>query len=278
MDETSEPGYPPERRPSFTPGPGYRPRRDPGYPPGRDPGYPPERRPSFTPGPDYQPPRDQDYRRPPQPGYPYQSSRARFPAPGPGESAGERTGGAEGNERLTTWTGVLLLILLAAEGVTILSVHRLITAHFFLGMLLLGPVAVKLASVCYRFFRYYAGSVPYRRKGPPAPLLRLIGPLIVASTVGVFGSGVALAITGPGPGDHLWLFLHKGCFVVWFCVMTVHVLAYLPRLPMLLTADHTRAVLAGRGMRLSLLAASLIGGLIIAALTVHLAGPWRFPG
>jgi hypothetical protein len=98
--------------------------------------------------------------------------------------------------------------------------------------------------------------------------------------------------------------LHKGFFVVWFCAMTVHVLWYLPRIPRLLGAefrgtaipegrapDHGRAgdygypgrytgraaaVLGGRGMRLSLLVASLLAGLVIAMLTVHLAVPWHF--
>ena len=144
-------------------------------------------------------------------------------------------GGAEGNERLTALTGTVLLVLLAAEGVTILSVGRLLTPHFFIGMMLLGPVALKAGSTVYRFVRYYAGSAPYRRKGPPAPLLRLLGPLVIASTAGVFGSGVALAFAGPGNGP--WLFLHKASFAVWFCVMTAHVLAYLPRLPRLLTAE-----------------------------------------
>ena len=44
-------------------------------------------------------------------------------------------------------------------------------------MLLLGPVALKVGSVFYRFVRYYTGSEPYRRKGRPAPL-RVIGPVI----------------------------------------------------------------------------------------------------
>ena len=86
----------------------------------------------------------------------------------------ERYGGAEGNERLTVLTGAVLLLLLAAEGFTILRIGRLLTLHFFLGMLLIGPVALKAGSVLYRFFRYYAGSAPYQRKGPPAPLLRLV--------------------------------------------------------------------------------------------------------
>ena len=184
----------------------------------------------------------------------------------------------------------MLLLLLAAEGVTILRLGRLLTAHFFIGMLLLGPVALKAGSTIYRFTRYYTGSDPYRRKGPPAPLLRLLGPIIIASTAGVFGTGIALAVTGPA-GQQTWLFLHKGSFIIWVCAMTVHVLAYLPRLGKLLAAesrggrrvgvhaDHaprTAAVVGGRGMRIFLVAASLLAGLVIAMLTVHLAAPWHF--
>jgi hypothetical protein len=197
------------------------------------------------------------------------------------------SGGAEGNERLTALTGAILLLLLAAEGVTILRLGRLLTPHFFIGMLLLGPVTLKAGSTIYRFARYYSGSAPYRRKGPPAPLLRLLGPVIIAATAGVFSSGVVLALAGPAHREP-WLFLHKGSFVVWFGVMTVHVLAYLTRLPRLLGAElgspaasgrpagRAVAVLGGRGMRLSLLIASLLAGLLIAVLTVHLAAPWHF--
>jgi hypothetical protein len=199
-----------------------------------------------------------------------------------------RSGGAEGNERLTAITGSVLLILLAVEGFTILRVGRLLTLHFFLGMLLLGPVALKAGSVIYRFVRYYAGSEPYRRKGPPALLLRLLGPVIILLTACVFGSGVMLAVTGPGQGP--WLLLHKASFILWFCAMAIHVLAYVPRLPRLLAAEargdtgagrHARRameVLGGRGTRLALLIASLVAGLVIALLTVHLEGQWRPTG
>jgi hypothetical protein len=53
-----------------------------------------------------------------------------------------RSGGPEGNERLTAMTGAVLLILLAVEGYTILRIGRLLTLHVFLGMLLLGPVTL----------------------------------------------------------------------------------------------------------------------------------------
>lgn len=212
----------------------------------------------------------------------YPQGRQSDPYVSDGRTAGEpeRHGGAEGNERLTVLTGAVLLILLAAEGVTILRLGRLLTLHFFLGMLLLGPVALKAGSVTYRFFRYYTGSTPYVRKGPPAPLLRLLGPVLMLLTAGVFGSGVMLALVGPS-GRHPWVFIHKATFILWFGAMAIHVLAYVPRLPRLLYAEasgrpDTRAaqVIGGRGVRLSLLLASLAAGLVIAALTVHLASAW----
>ena len=111
---------------------------------------------------------------------------------GTGDVAG-RAGGAEGNERLTAMTGAVLLVLFAAEGITIAAVHKLLTLHFFIGMLLAGPVLLKIGSTGYRFARYYTGAPPYVRKGPPAPLLRLLGPVVVLTSCGVIGSGVALA-------------------------------------------------------------------------------------
>ena len=64
--------------------------------------------------------------------------------------------------------------------------------------------------------------------------------------------------------------------------MTIHVLAYLSRLPRLLAAEararRAMEVLSGRGTRLALLIASLLVGLAIALLTVHLEGHWRLTG
>jgi hypothetical protein len=67
--------------------------------------------------------------------------------------------------------------------------------------------------------------------------------------------------------------------------MTVHVLAYVWRLPRLVSADlvsqaghRASEVLAGRWARWGLLAASLLAGLMLAVLTVHRAGLWFLPG
>jgi hypothetical protein len=187
------------------------------------------------------------------------------------------TGGVEGNERLTAMTGAVLLVLLAVEGFTLLGLHSMLTLHFFVGMLLIGPVLLKVGSTGYRFVRYYTGSATYVSKGPPALPLRVLGPVVVLSSVGVIGTGVALALAGPGPS--LWLLAHKLFFVAWFCAMTMHVTWYAPQLPRLLRPGsphlaQAHRALAGAGRRWILLLAALAVGLVIALATAHLAGSW----
>ena len=45
-------------------------------------------------------------------------------------------GGTEGNERLTVLTGLLLIVLLAGLGITIVRIGQLLWLHLFLGLLL----------------------------------------------------------------------------------------------------------------------------------------------
>jgi hypothetical protein len=194
-------------------------------------------------------------------------------------NADSATGGAEGNERLTGLTGMVLLVLFAAEGFTILAVRQMLTLHFFLGMLLIGPVLLKACSTGYRFLRYYTGDAEYRRKGPPALPLRVLGPFVMLTSLAVIGTGVMLALTGPAPG--IWPLAHKAAFVLWFGAMTIHVLAYIWRLPRLVGGDLARRaghraeeVLGGRAARWLLLTAALLTGLLFAVITVHLAGAW----
>ena len=72
-----------------------------------------------------------------------------------------------GNTRLTASTGVILLALLAIEGVTLVALRPLLSVHVFVGMLLIPPIGLKLASTGYRFARYYTGSRAYVLAGPP---------------------------------------------------------------------------------------------------------------
>jgi hypothetical protein len=190
----------------------------------------------------------------------------------------DRTGSAEGNERLTAMTGAVLLVLLAIEGLTIAAFvlrHALLNLHFFFGFLLVGPVLLKLGSTGYRFTRYYTRADPYVRKGPPALLLRLLGPVVIVTSVGVLASGIGLAFFG---AQSLLLLAHKAFFILWFGAMSIHVLWYAPRLPRLLTsyrsAGRLRITLPGGSVRWLLLLASLVCGLALAVATYHLAGHW----
>ena len=185
-----------------------------------------------------------------------------------------RTGGSEGNRRLTGSVAALLLVLLAAEGATLLAIRPLVSAHVFLGMLLVPVVGLKIGTTGYRLVRYYTGGRQYRLDGPPHPVLRLLGPLVVISTAALFATGVALIAVGPHRGGVLGL--HKASFVVWLIVMTAHVLGHLLRVPGLATADWQRGdSLPGSKLRRWLLAGSIVAGLIVAVATVHLAGPWH---
>jgi hypothetical protein len=192
--------------------------------------------------------------------------------------------GPEGNERLTAVTGLLLLVLFAAEGVTILQLNGLLYWHYFVGFLLVGPVCVKIGATLYRFTRYYIGSPAYVRKGPPMILLRVLGPFVVLLSCAVLLTGILLGFGKSTTVAGLpMLFLHKGFFVLWAGAMTIHVLAYLWRLPRLVASDlpvvrHAQGAataVSGSAWRWSLTVAGLAAGLVFAVLAAHLSSSWR---
>lgn len=156
-------------------------------------------------------------------------------------------GGTDGNERLTVLTGLLLIVLLAVLGVTIVWIGQLLWLHLFLGLLLIGPVVLKLLSTGYRFVRYYTASIAYRRKGPPPRVLRLLGPLVVLSTLAVFATGIGLLLLGPGSRQPM-LLLHKASFIAWIALVAVHVLGHLPEIRRYLSgaAASRRAAISAR--------------------------------
>ena len=184
------------------------------------------------------------------------------------------TGGAAGNERLTALVAGVLLVLLAAEGATILRMRELVSTHVFIGMLLVPPIALKVASTGYRFFRYYAGSREYRLKGPPPmPIRILLAPLVLLTTALLFASGIALVALGPRGG--IVVGLHKASFVIWFFAMAAHVLWHARALPPLLGSEVGRRVaVGGRTARLVLAAAALAIGVALAVATLPAAHSW----
>jgi hypothetical protein len=169
----------------------------------------------------------------------------------------------------------VLLALLAVEGITLISLGPLLSAHVFVGMLLIPPIALKLASTGYRFLRYYTGSRAYRLAGAPQLLLRLLGPAVIAATLALFGSGVVMIALGPT--DSWVVSLHKASFVVWLAVTAVHVLGHVLHLPGLSSADFRgpRASRQGSSLRQAAVVATLIAGLVLAVATVQYAAPWH---
>jgi hypothetical protein len=188
-----------------------------------------------------------------------------------------RTGGVAGNARLTGAVAVALLILLAAEGVTIPFIGQLLGPHMFIGLLLVPPVALKMASTGYRFARYYTHDEPYVRKGPPPIALRVLAPGVVLTTIAVFGTGIALLFAGP-PSSTL-IFAHKLSFIAWVALMSLHVLGHLLELPGLASADWRRhggreAQLAGGGLRAAVLAAAIGAGVALGFFALSAGSSW----
>ena len=182
--------------------------------------------------------------------------------------------------------GVILIVLFAVLGVTIVQIRQLIWLHLFLGLLLLGPVLLKLASTGYRFLRYYTRDAIYRAKGAPMPALRAMGPVVVLLTLVVFATGVWLLVVGPGSRSTS-LLLHKASFFVWLAFMALHVLAHLPGLGESLQAvriggkrsgadvSGARSGSAGRWIALS---GAIVGGAVLAIVLIPQFGLWTAPG
>ena len=172
-----------------------------------------------------------------------------------------------------------MTILLAAEGITILDLNGLLGPHMFIGLMLIGPVALKLASTGYRFVRYYTGAPAYVAKGPPHIALRAVAPLLVASTAMIFATGVWLLALGHH-SDRV-LMLHKVAFIVWSGVFAVHFLAYLPRAARSLrgawapSPSRGRPGAPGRGLAALLVATSLCAGLVLALVLLGHIGAWH---
>jgi len=171
-------------------------------------------------------------------------------------------GGSAGNEQLTLAIAALLIVLLAVEGATILRIGSLLTVHAFVGMLLIPVVALKLASTGWRMLRYYQRGEEYVLRGPPHIALRmLVAPVLVLSTLLVFGTGVALLALDQRHGTLVGL--HKASFLVWAGAFGLHVLGHLLRLPQL-----WRLRVPGLALRIAVAASALVAGVTLATLTL----------
>jgi hypothetical protein len=177
------------------------------------------------------------------------------------------------NLRLTSLTGVVLLVLLAVEGFTLISLRSLLSVHIFVGVLVVPIVLLKLGSTGYRFLRYYTHRADYVRAGPPSLPLRLLGPIVVLATLALLGTGLALIAVGPGSGSVL--LLHKASFVVWLGALGLHVLGHLKRVQRALSSELNDRSDRGRArLRLLLVASAVVAGAVTAVALLPASAPW----
>jgi hypothetical protein len=184
--------------------------------------------------------------------------------------------GVVGNERLTAIAGGVLLVLILIELATVANLRALLSAHIVVGVLLAGPLAVKLGSTGYRALRYYSGAPAFVRRGPPRLPLRLLAIPLVALTLVVIASGIALTITGPDAAGPL-IVIHNLAAVLWLPLIAVHAIAYVGRLPRLLGAEldrRGRTMVSGARLRSLANIMALVLGAVAAVLVLPGAVGW----
>jgi uncharacterized membrane protein YedE/YeeE len=190
---------------------------------------------------------------------------------------GTRLLNPDGNERLTASVGLVLIVLTVIELATLLlGLQRFLSLHVFVGIVLLPPVALKLASTGWRFTRYYTRAAAYRAKGAPQLVMRLMAPLLVAATIVLFGSGVAMGFLH-GHSLRLARQLHGPASVVWMLLVGVHVLVYLKRALVSSKEDvdpTSRSAVRGASARNLILAAAVLTGLVVGLGTITVQHRW----
>ena len=179
-----------------------------------------------------------------------------------------------GNHRMTAIvSGLALIPLLAVEGYTIPRIRFHLQLHLFFGFWVMAPLLLKMASSGWRFLRYYTRNPAFHAAGPPGWGPRLLAPVVVVSTVVLFVSGIGLWWIGPSSEYGSWFEWHKASFVVWFFATAAHVLYHLEETPREIV-EEVRARSRGRVTRGGLLLASLLLGLVLAAVLTPVHTGW----
>jgi hypothetical protein len=186
----------------------------------------------------------------------------------------EKYVGVVGNERLTALVSLMLLVLIIVELVTSALLRIWLPAHTVVGVLLVGPLLVKMGSTGWRFLRYYTRAPAYVRRGPPPLVLRVLGPVLLVTTLVMVGSGIGLVVTGP---LQPFLLTHVFSALVWLPLIAVHSLAHLQQVPRSIASDWNirqgSRFHVGRGLRLGTNLGALLLGVIGAWLLFPAATP-----
>ncbi|MHB1910755.1 MAG: hypothetical protein ACYCTI_01715 [Acidimicrobiales bacterium] len=172
----------------------------------------------------------------------------------------------------------MLAVLFVLEGLTIPFIFPLLSWHIAIGLAIVPPLLVKMGSTLWRFSRYYLGDPRFRRAGAPHPLLRILGPVLMGSTVVVIVSGIALWLAGPR-SDVFLLRVHQASFVLWFACIAVHFMSHFLRAVRLAAADSRDAqashpALRGAHLRRGLVGVSLVVGIGLAVVSYGVATGW----
>ncbi|HWA64896.1 MAG TPA: hypothetical protein VG899_00825 [Mycobacteriales bacterium] len=188
-----------------------------------------------------------------------------------------------GNARLTAWTGLLILGLVALQGVTLLALGSLISVHLFVGGVLVPLVLLKLATTGWRMTRFYRGCHPYVSAGKPPLALRLLAPLVIVSSLALLGTGLALAFIGRGAHQPFTavagfgispLTLHQIAAIAWISLAGPHLLARV--LPALRHVSRVggRQHVPGGALRLAVI--GLTAGIAVTTgfLVLHVGVDW----
>lgn len=131
----------------------------------------------------------------------------------------------ESNARATASSAAILLGLFLIEIFTVvLGVNSFLTLHVFIGLLAAPVLLVKIYSVGRRFFGYYRGNTAFRKKGPPTPLLRVLGPALLLITAILFGSGLLILLAPSALGGNVH-HIHSFSFYLWLLLVMIHIVA-----------------------------------------------------
>ena len=182
--------------------------------------------------------------------------------------------GTEANARLTSSTALVLLVLLAIEGVTVLQ--RRVTADpaRLRRHAARAPNTRQTRQHLLAIRQVLHRIAPVSREGTAAYGAATSHPAFL--TIVLFGSGILLLI-GPFAWRANLLTLHQASFVLWFACMTVHVLGHIQETAQLATKDwvvRTRVRVAGSRWRRLAITTSLVVGVVLGFLTIHSVGPW----
>lgn len=197
------------------------------------------------------------------------------------------TGGPAGNALLTAWTALMLLLGSVAELLTLFNVNDLLSWHVAIGALLVPPALMKTVSTGWRIVRYYTGHTSYREAGPPPMLMRLLGPFVVVSTLGLLASGVLLVLLGAQRSQSdlfdvagfsgNWVTIHQAFFAVWAVVTGLHLLGRLVPTLRITFEPHRDGGVPGAWSRWLALAVMTASAVVLAVALVHWDGSWIAP-